>query len=316
MKNKKESSKFITVIIYIFIILVAVSLIYPAVTGTRDAFIYENTKDKAVEVTAVVSYHDSYTDSDDNTRYYSYIRYTFDGQEYKDIRYQSESRESSLLPVSTKLTISINPDDPAQPMENLRTNGFSGTLILSVLIAVICILAYTSYFSSSNPKLHNGMLTDEELHRCLMKRTAKYFNKSFFFGVLTVIHLIYLFLFPGIHKGLIFIINAVITVFFFVPAFRRTVYIIKRRYQKVRENITDKKIVKDTDNDGDEVTLYRIYAGTADHTWSSDHSINVYDSVNVGDYVKSVYSEAAKNKNMPEISYIISPGRATLFYNG
>lgn len=284
MKFKKLLIALISLIGFLF-------FLSPTINGHVDMEHYQRVCKKPLTVTATVTKHDTYEDSDDDTHYDTYISYVAEGVEYKNILYSSESSEKKQIPMNTQLEVDVSPEDPSALLSNLRA-----TATIVYLFAPITLSLIISIYVSLLPCLRSGSLTDTKDTEIIVK-DMKLTIMSRFFRPFSFILTVYFFFlcvrYPDINLIKTAIAGAVCCIVWLWRLYRTICdfrYIKNEEYE-IRRDVLESKRISSDSNDG---AVYCLTYRSGEKTWEHKTSRKHYYDAETGDKITAVYLPGKK----------------------
>ena len=110
-------------VLFIFIGILLVLTTVSSAVIIYDCLRYEKVYLDPIIVQGTITQHSEYEDSEGDTTYYAHITYTVDGKKYT-IKYDSYGSESKLPALGTTHTISVNPDNHSELINNITESKY------------------------------------------------------------------------------------------------------------------------------------------------------------------------------------------------
>ena len=254
---------------------------------------YEKVYLNPIIVQGTITEYSEYEDSEGDTTYYAHITYTVDGKEYT-IKYDSYGSESKLPALGTTYTISVNPNNHSELMNNITNSKYIIFILpffIAGIIIIVCILGREKLLQKNKDNYEDRIKRDIKAV-ILTRRSDKIFT------ILAIGAAALYLRFPFVFSKAIIITAAVFLLIAGIFIFRniRCLNLIKNdEYTIVKSTLYNKRIQSSEDSD----TYYLHYRDT-ENEWKCIVSQNKYDTAVIGTNVKTVYLNRIKN---PIISY-------------
>ena len=113
-----------------------VSIALVVIPGIKAVDICTRERGDALTVTAYVTKYKVKADDDGDVRYASYISYTVNGKEYKNVRFESSNKQYKLTGVGEAVNVEVSPKIPGILMSNLVEYGMTLVIVGAVLLSV------------------------------------------------------------------------------------------------------------------------------------------------------------------------------------
>lgn len=280
--------KLLIALISLIFCLIFLSL---AINGHVDMEHYQRVCKNPLTVTATVTKHDTYEDSDDDIHYRTYISYVAEGVEYKDIKYSSVSDKKKQIPMNTQLEVDVSPEDPSALLSDLKS-----TAIDAYVFAPITLFAIISIYVSLLTCLCSGSLTDTKDTEIIVK-DMKLTIMSRFFRPFSFILTVYFFFlcvrYPDINLSKTAIAGAVCCIIWLWCLYRtiRDFRYIKNEEYEIRRDVLESKRISSDSNDG---AVYCLTYRSGEKTWEHKTSRKYYYDTETGDKITAVYLPGKK----------------------
>lgn len=289
----EKNNKVMHTLSFIFIgILLILTTVFSTVM-IYNCLRYEKVYLNPIIVQGTITKHSENEDSEGDTTYYAHITYTVDGKKYT-IKYDSSGSESKLPALGTTHTISVNPDNHSELINNI-TNSKHIIFILPFFIAgiiiIVCSLAREKLLKKNKDDYEDRIKRDIKAV-ILTRRSDKIFTVPAIGAA--ALYLRFPFVFP---KATIIIaaVFLLITGIFIFKNIKCLNLIKNNEYTIVKSTLYDKRIQRGEDSD-----TYHLYYRDTENAWSCTVSQYKYDTAGIGTNVKTVYLNGIKK---PIISY-------------
>lgn len=140
---------------------------------------YLRVKEKGISVEATVVRHEQYQ-SDDETRYRSYVSYRVEGTSYENIRYENKGSEKNLTPVGSQVVLKVSPEDPSVQLSELKASWTGMFFGIPVTMALL-IMFWNQFLSSRRSKGNPGMPDEQTIRRDSLLTVCSRFQPYFWF---------------------------------------------------------------------------------------------------------------------------------------
>lgn len=301
---QKKHSLLTVIILGILLLIILLVFIGLFIKGLADCREYAQVYKDPVYVEAIVTKHTKHEDSEGDISYQSYVSYTVDGRTYKNVSYESESLKSKLTPVSTQITLAVNPNDHGVLMEKLA----NGSLMV-LICGIILIIALTAALQTLRKRKVSRQLS-VRADRQIVTRDLCRFIMARFFRVLWLfitIFLLYLtFRFPMLY-GKSCLIAAAVTGTFWLICMYTTIRDFHRVKNGEFEIHWDVLVSKEEKEDSDSDPVYILHYGSANRRWKQIVDSSAYHKARVGQVsLQAVYMSG----NIKPVLYYDSDGNA------
>lgn len=265
---------------------------------------YRRVYQNPLTVTATVTWHDEYEDSEGGTDYKSYITYTVDDVEYSNIHYETTGSEEKLTPLGTTIEVQVSPEDPADLLSELRDGA---GLFLCLPIAGIIAGCWRMLAIRKRSKT-GGSTPDRETIRQDALLTVRGRTAPVFFLLLCVIYSV-LYLRYSMALGILALFAALVCavcwLVYFILAIRDANNLKKDNFRLHRDVLINKWVSTNADNDD----IYSLTYQSQGRTWKETVPRSSYEKAQIGDTVLAVYLPGKKKP----IVYYNSHGEALAF---
>lgn len=242
---------------------------------------YLQLREHSVQVAVEESRIEEDEDSEGDTDYDLYVQYTYNGQRYEILYQRYNARKSAVSAQKSLTTLRIDPNDPVCHVEGVREDSmetwFFGALALALSAACCAIPGRKAYVQEY------GWLrqyVEKDLVIRLRRRMITWVPELLFsvvcFAGWIPCRMWMLFISGGI--------SLVVGVIFAIRWLRNRTLIYGGEYS-LRQDVLEEKAVK-SDSEGKN---YHIYYSNGKEKWCRNTPKRVYDLLNCGDTVETVY---------------------------
>ncbi|MBQ3202714.1 MAG: DUF3592 domain-containing protein [Clostridia bacterium] len=252
--------------------------------------------DNPVTVMAKVTKHSSYEDTEDGTRYQSFVTYVYDDVRYKDFLYEVKGQKEKLAPVGKTVSLQISPEDPRQQVDDLRRNSWLVCVSLPFLLAglaVLCMLAQRTRRSKRDGIMPDRQTIEADIKVMVRSRMLRPFL-----------------LFSWLCYGFLYLRYG--TVFGWIPLAIAGLCFVGwiwcmcttiRDYRDTQKGLFELRedvLVSKEDKSDSEGSHYILCYRSGDRTWKTSVNGKVFGRAREGDVVLAVY---LSNKRKPILHY-------------
>lgn len=299
--KKSTAEMLIKILVFVIVPIVMFATTVTSIfIGIQSAIQYTELIDHAITVDAVVTKHDKISDDNDYD-YVSYVSYTVNGVEYKDIEYETNDIESQLDPIGTTVKIKVNPENPEESMADIRSSAFA-CLVPLPSMAILGLIAGIKYLKTERSEDYVIDVVDKEsIVQCFQNIMKTRIIRPFFFTI-TIYYVMLTLVFPIVFSTpTLAYISIAVYVYFLGKDLFRLICLKTSRYTLCKGRFEEKFETLNEDKE----TVYWIKYYFPDLKESKYNSVSYgeYQSVNERDRSYLVFFPNVINIDKPILNF-------------